>query len=178
MSRHLTREELIDHHKKLGRVRNNLFPESFSIMAIIWNYVLYNDYKFRLSRLQQFNEGLLKYLEPYNTENFIELRERLLRRADFILECGDSEKTYNKKYTNRIHLEKKEIQEKTNKYSTFYNLCAFNYMIDKGYGKKRLERLKNSIKTLMYKAENNELNLIKCHQELAYNGVIIELPNI
>lgn len=179
--KHLTRDDLLQQMKYTANVRKRAAGSSFTGMAILGNYILWKTEGWWQKRLGEYNERVKGY---YDAEPSIhELSNRLYHTADFTVEVeerlrqGSSQKKSHR-YRQQIKKKLMEAEDEISLYSQKYLLIHFNVLIDMGYGKKRLNRVKDAMNQKL-KEINDPMGegAMEMRQELIDNvGIYIEMP--
>ncbi len=184
MKRHFTKDEILQKHKEMMKLKKTQLSAPHSGMAIMLNYILWEKYGYRHERLSKFNESVNEYIRKYeDVEIEIKnLRDKLFEKAEFKIEfIPATEKDIcvnkNNKYLYNLAKQEIEINNQINEYSTLYILSALNVMIDNKFGKSRLEKLKNEMNQFLKDIDSGLIKTMEIHRLLAENGVLIEIPN-
>ena len=179
--KHLTRDELLQQLKHMANVRRKAASAPFTGMAILGNYVLWKTEGWYQKRLVEYNERVGKY---YDVDPDIRvLSDRLYDVTDFTVEVEyhkAQDNRYKKSHGYRHDMEQKlmDAEDEINRCSQKYLLIHFNVLMDMGYGKKRLIRVKDAMNRKLKEAGDP---MGKCVMEMRQElmdgvGIIIEMP--
>lgn len=181
--KHLTRYEILKKYNELSELKYKQKSAPYSAMSIMCNYILWQNYGFRADRIQKFNNAVnVKLQEIDNEEITLEsLQDKLFEKADFKVEYVHyTEKDIYEKKNNKClyDLAKKEIEinNEITGYSVKYLSIVFDYMMSLGFGKKRLNKLREEIMGYFSKVDNGEMKVSTINNELIKNGIVVELP--
>lgn len=155
----------------------------FTGLSILCNYVLWKKEHMSRSKLAEYNKIVAEYdagMEQGTvTREYLE--QRLWDKADFDIKSYQLSEEEIKKQTNkngfrqqltRMNMENLNI---VNKLSTQHLLIHFNALIDMGYGKVRLNRVKDEIKVYLDDVGNTDVMALR--KELFDKvGIYIEMP--
>ena len=182
--RHLTKYEILKKHNELAELKHKQNSAPYSGMAIMCNYILWRDYGFRAERIQRFNNSVNEYLQKIDNEEITleSIYKRLFEKSEFDIEFVQYEEKdirISKKNKYLYNLAKKEIEvnNEITGYSVKYLTIVFNHMMDLGFGKKRLEKLKTEIMDYFGKVDSGEIKVHRINKILIENGILIEMPS-
>lgn len=179
--KHLTRDELLQQLKHTANVRRKAASAPFTGMAILWNYVLWKTEGWYQKRLTEYNERVRHY---YDSDPDIKvLSDRLFEKSEFTVEVQyhqEKDNQYKKSRRYRHDMEQKlmDAEDEINRCSQKYLLIHFNVLMDVGYGKKRLIRVKDAMnQKLKEVGDPMGKGAMEMKQELMDGvGIIIEMP--
>lgn len=179
--KHLTRDELLQQLKHTANVRRKAASASFTGMAILGNYVLWKTEGWYQKRLAEYNQRVRKY---YDADPDIKaLSGRLFEKSEFTVEVQyhqEQDNRYKKSHRYRYGMEQKlmDAEDEINRCSQKYLLIHFNVLMDLGYGKKRLIRVKDAMnQKLKEVGDPMGKGAMEMRQELMDGvGIIIEMP--
>lgn len=179
--RHLTRDELLQQLKHTANVRRKAASAPFTGMAILGNYVLWKTEGWRQKRLAEYNERVRYY---YNSDPDIKvLSDRLFEKSEFTVEVRyhqEQDNRYKKSHRYHHDMEKKlmDAEDEINRCSQKYLLIHFNVLMDMGYGRKRLIRVKDAMNQMLEDiGDPMGKDAMVLRQELMDGvGIIIEMP--
>ncbi len=182
MKRHFTREEILRKHKEMAKLKESQLSAPHSGMAIMLNYILWENYGYRHERLSKFNESVNEYIRKYDDMEIEveDLQKILYDKAEFTIEYvpateKDISVSKKNKYLYNLAKQEIEINNQINSYSTLYILSALNVMIDNKFGKSRLEKLKDEMNQFLKDVDSGLIKTMEVHMFLAKNGIIIEI---
>ncbi len=179
--KHLAKDELLQQLKHTANVRRKASSAPFTGMAILGNYILWKTEGWYQKRLAEYNERVREY---YDMD--IDLRvlsNRLYKAAEFTVEVEyhkAQDNRYKKSHRYRHSMKQKlmEAEDEINRCSQKYLLIHFNVLMDMGYGKKRLNRVKDAM-NLKLKEVGDPMGkgAMEMRQELIDGvGIVIEMP--
>lgn len=181
MKRQRSKEELIGQMLELRRRKETCYSAPFTGMAIICNWVLWKVEGFTQGKLEKYNQMVDVYYQVLNggevtVEN---LDNRLFQKAEFKIEFeeyteSDILVTRKDKYAYAWNKQNIEVNNKINQSCREYLLVCFNVLMDMGYGRKRLERVRANVVDTINTTAGKVMGL---HQELIDGvGIYIEKP--
>lgn len=179
--KHLTRGELLQQLKHTANVRRKAASAPFTGMAILGNYVLWKTEGWYQKRLAEYNDRVKDY---YDADPDIEaLSDRLFEKSEFTVEVQyhqEQDNHYKKSHRYRHEMEKKlmDAEDEINRCSQKYLLIHFNVLIDLGYGRKRLIRVKDAMNQKLKEiGDPMGMGAMEMRQELIDGvGIVIEMP--
>ena len=179
--KHLTKVELLQQLKHTANVRRKASSAPFTGMAILGNYILWKTEGWYQKRLAEYNERVREY---YDMDIDIKvLSNRLYKAAEFNVEveyhkAQDNQYKKSRRYRHSMEQKLMEAEDEINLCSQKYQLIHFNVLIDMGYGKKRLNRVKDAMNRKLEEVSNPMgKGAMEMRQELMDGvGVIIEMP--
>lgn len=155
----------------------------FTGLSILCNYVLWKKEHMSRSKLTEYNQIVQEYdvgIENGSvTRDFLE--QRLWDKAEFDVKSYQMSEEEIQKQTSKNGFKQKilrmniENMNIVNKLSTQHLLIHFNALIDMGYGKVRLNRVKDEIKAYLDDVGNTDVMALR--KELFDKvGIYIEMP--
>ena len=179
--RHIPKDELLQQLKHTANVCRKASSAPFTGMAIISNYILWKTECWYQKRLAEYNQRVKAYYDA--DPDISELHDRLYNVADFTVEVeyhNAQDNRYKKSWRYRHSMEQKlmDAEDEINRCSQKYLLIHFNVLMDMGYGKKRLNRVKDAM-NLKLKEVGDPMgkDAMEMRQELIDGvGIIIEMP--
>lgn len=181
MKRHRSKNELLAQMRELQRRKMTRFTAPFTGMAIISNFVLWKVEKFTQNKLEKYNQLVNEYYLKINNGDISldSLADRLFQKAEFKIEFepyteDDILVSRKDKYAYAWNKQNIEINNAINDSCREYLIICFNALMDMGYGKKRLGRVRvNVLETL----NSSGGKVMGMHQELIDGvGIYIEKP--
>lgn len=181
MAKHKTKDELLRELKHVSKVRRRASSAPFTGMAILGNYILWYIEGWGQKRLAEYNNKVAEY---YSQEYDMQaLSDRLMNKAEFSVEVAyhsESDNRYKKSQKYRHSMEQKlmDAEDEINRCSQKYLLIHFNVLMDMGYGKKRLTRIKDAMnQKLREVSDPMGVGAMEMRQELMDGvGICIEMP--
>lgn len=179
--KHLTKSELLQQLKYTANVRRKAASAPFTGMAILGNYILWKSEGWEQEQLAEYNEKVAEYyaIEP----NIQELSDRLNDKADFTIEVAYHSETDNRykrseKYRRDMEQKLMDAEDEINRCSQKYLLIHFNVLIDMGYKKEHLNRIKDSLNTKLAEVSDSMgTGAMQMRRELMDGvGICIEMP--
>lgn len=179
--KHLTRDELLQKLKHTANLRRKAAGAPFTGMAILGNYVLWKTEGWYQKRLADYNGRVQHYYD--SDPDIRELSNRLFEKSEFTVEVEyhkAQNNRYKKSHRYRHDMEQKlmDAEDEINRCSQKYLLIHFNVLMDMGYGKKRLIRVKDAMnRKLKETGDPMGKDVMALRQELMDGvGIIIEMP--
>lgn len=179
--KHLTKTELLQQLRYAANVRRKASSAPFTGMAILGNYILWKTEGWGQKRLAKYNAKVAEY---YSAEPDVQkLSNRLNHKADFTIEVvyhSENDNRYQKSKKYRYSMEQKlmDAEDEINRCSQKYLLIHFNVLMDMGYGKARLTRIKDAMNEKL--KENSDpmgTGAMEMRRELMDGvGICIEMP--
>ena len=178
--KHLTRDELLQQLKHTANVRRKASSAPFTGMAILGNYILWKTEGWYQKRLAEYNERVREY---YDMDIDIKvLSNRLYHVADFTVEVEyhkvqDNQYKKSQRYRHSMEQKLMDAEDEINRCSQKYMLIHFNVLMDMGYGKKRLIRVKDAMNRKLGEiSDPMGKGAMEMRQELMDGvGIIIEM---
>lgn len=179
--KHLTKAELLQQLKHTANIRRKASSAPFTGMAILGNYILWKTEGWYQKRLAEYNQRVREY---YDMDIDIKvLSNRLYKVAEFTVEVEyhkvhDNQYKESRRYRHSMEQKLMEAEDEINRCSQKYLLIHFNVLMDMGYGKKRLIRIKDALNQKLKEiADPMGEGAMEMRQELMNGvGIIIEMP--
>lgn len=181
MKKHLTKDEILKQMRHTANVCKKSSSAPFTGMAILSNYVLWQEEGWGQKRLADYNQRVAEY---YKREPDIkQLSDRLMGKAEFSVEVGyhqESDNRYKKADKYRYAMEQKlmDAEDEINRCSQKYLLIHFNVLMDIGYGKTRLTRNKDAMNRQLYAVKDpmGDGAMVMRKKLMDGVGIVIEMP--
>lgn len=179
--KHLTKTEILEQLKYTANIRKKASGAPFTGMAILGNYILWKTEGWYQKHLAEYNERVKEY---YDMDIDIKaLSKRLYDAADFAVEVKyhkvqDNQCKKSQRYRQIMEQKLMDAEDEINRCSQKYLLIHFNALMDMGYGKKRLNRVKDAMNKKLNDIEDPMgEDAMKMRQELIDEmGIYIEMP--
>lgn len=177
--KHFTRDQLLYQMNKTAYDAKNAKSSAFSGLSILCNYAIWKNENFRTTKLQEYNGLVAEYESRYMKGEITveEMSDRLNRKAGFTLTYIPYTEIANTKNKALRWLSEKDNVSNNNVSETCirYQLEHYNALMDMGFGKVRLERVKGYIQDMLNGLA--ELDIWSIRKELIDEaGVYIEMP--
>ena len=176
--KHMTKDELLFHLRGMSRMNLYGVGVAYRNSAVLTNHILWKSEKFKTDQFVKFNELVNKKFN--DDESLDEINKRLKRKANFTVsfsECtlDDIPRTGNKAI-DTIRVGMIDIDNEVNDMTRKYILYAYDSLMDMGFGKTRLTRIKQKIseEITFIETETIEFYQKELMEEI---GLLIELPD-
>ena len=176
--KHMTKNELLYHLRGMSRLNLYGVGVAYRDAAVLTNHILWKSEKFKTNQFVKFNELVNKKFQ--DNESLDEINKRLKRKANFtvsVSECtlADIPRTGNKAIDS-IRVGMIDIDNEINDMTRKYILYTYDSLMDMGFGKTRLTRIKQKISEEITFIETATIELYQ--KELMDEiGLLIELPD-
>lgn len=171
--------------RETKKLTANSEATAFTGIDVLCNYTLWHDEKWTQKELVEYHTAVMEYDRKfYDGEITIEqMSKRLWDKAEFTIEYvpQTEEGTYLKsKFQRDMELRTIKAGNIINEISQQYLLIFFNVLMDSGYGKKRLNRVKDNInKWLDIASKDTGKKIMDLHRELVDKvGIYVEMPDL
>lgn len=180
--RHKTKAELLHELNYTARCRRNSHSASFSGLAVYLTHILVFDEHWRPGQIQKLHESIAAGLE---NESFdVEAaNKRLNEKTGLTFEIvrhTEDDIKISKKQSYRYMIEKKlfEAEDDIVEYCQKWCLIAYNYLMDNGFGNKRINRINESLRVALEQSECGVMDkkVFVLWRELIDAGYYIEMP--
>ena len=181
MKKHLSKNELLQQMKYVSKMRSKATSAPFTTMSVLSNWTLWKTEGWGNIRLADYNQRVADYYaEEYD---MTALSDRLMQKADFSVEVkyhtyDDNCYKKSKKYRHTMEQKLMEADDEINRCSQKYLLIHFNVLMDMGYGKIRLNRVKDAMNENLNQYRSDiDISVMDWRRELVEKvGIYIEMP--
>lgn len=179
---HKTRAELLHELNYTAKCRRNSYSASFSGLSVYLTHILVFQEKWRPGQIQKLyqaiTDGLADDAFDIDASN-ARLKEKTGLAFEVVRhEDSDIHISRNKKYRYMIVQKLNEAEDEICMYCMRWCLIAYSYLLDNGFGKKRITRINDALKECLEKSESGvvDAKVAVMRQELIDAGYIIEMP--
>lgn len=180
----MSKAEILMNLYETKKLQKKAVSAPFTGMSVLCNHVLWKKEHMSQTKITEYNQLIAEYEEKLEegTVTREELEERLWNKAEFDIKnysmsSEDIEKaTQKKNFINQLAKIQIESFNIINEMSTRHLVIHFNVLMDMGYGKVRLTRVKDGLKE--YLDHMKEKDVMEMRRELFDRfGIYIEMPN-
>ena len=179
---HRTRAELLRELNYTVKCRRNSYSASFSGLSVYLTHILVFQEKWRPGQIQKLyqaiTDGLADESFDIDTAN-ARLKEKTGVAFEVVRhEDSDIHISKKKKYRYMIVQKLNEAEDEICTYCMRWCLITYSYLMDNGFGKKRITRINDALKECLEKSESGVMDskVAVMRQELIDAGYIIEVP--
>lgn len=177
---HKTRAELLRELNYTAKCRRNSHSASFSGLAVYLTHILVFEEHWRPGQIQKLHEAIAAGLEDASFD--VEAaNKRLNEKAGIKIEIilhRDQDTSKKQGYDHMIRKKLDEAEDEINEYCQRWFLITYSYLMDNGFGSKRINRINDAIKSALKKSEGGVLddNVFVLWRKLIDAGYYIEMP--
>lgn len=180
---HKTREELLHELNYTAKCRRNSHSASFSGLAVHLTHILVFDEHWRPGQITKLHQAIADGLsnESFDIEA---ANARLKNKTGLnieIIKHTDTDIEASKKRKYRYMMEKKlnEAEDEINEYCQRWLLIAYSYLMDNGFGSKRINRINEALRDALNYSDCGVVDkkVFALWQELISAGYYIEMPS-
>lgn len=180
--KHKTKAELLRELNYTAKCRRNLRSASFSGLAVYLTHILVFEEHWRPGQIRKLHEAIAAGLEDASFD--VEAaNDRLNEKAGIKIEIilhrdQNTGSPENRGYINMLRQKLNEAEDEINEYCQRWFLIAYSYLMDNGFGSKRINRINDAIKSALKRSEGGVLddNVFVLWWELIDAGYYIEMP--
>lgn len=179
---HRTRAELLRELNYTAKCRRNSYSASFSGLSVYLTHILVFKEKWRPGQIQKLYQAITEGLAD-DAFDIDAANARLKEKTGLAFEVvrhedSDIHISRNKKYRYMIVQKLNEAEDEICTYCMRWCLIAYSYLMDNGFGKKRITRINDALKECLEKSESGvvDAKVAVMRQELIDAGYIIEMP--
>lgn len=179
---HKTRAELLLELNYTAKCRRNSYSASFSGLSVYLTHILVFQEKWRPGQIQKLYQAITDGLAD-DAFDIDAANTRLKEKTGLAFEVvrhedSDIHISRNKKYRYTIVQKLNEAEDEICTYCMRWCLIAYSYLMDNGFGKKRITRINDALKECLEKSESGvvDAKVAVMRQELIDAGYIIEMP--
>lgn len=180
--KHKTKTELLRELNYTAKCRRNSHSASFSGLAVYLTHILVFDEHWRPGQIQKLHEAIATGLED-DAFDVDAANKRLNEKTGLTFEIvrhTDEDIKASKKQAYRYMIEKKlnEAEDDIVEYCRKWCLIAYSYLMDNGFGNKRINRINESLRVALEQSECGVVDkkVLVLWQELIDAGYYIEMP--
>lgn len=180
---HKTRAELLHELNYAAKCRRNSHSASFSGLVVHLTHILVFEEHWRPGQItklhQAISDGLASDSFDVEAAN-IRLKEKTGLNIE-IIKHTDADIEASKKQKYRYMMEKKlnEAEDEINEYCQRWLLIAYSYLMDNGFGSKRINRINEALREALNCSDCGVVDkkVFGLWQELISAGYYIEMPS-
>lgn len=179
---HKTRAELLRELNYTAKCRRNSYSASFSGLSVYLTHILVFQEKWRPGQIQKLYQAITEGLAD-DAFDIDAANARLKEKTGLAFEVvrhedSDIHVSRNKKYRYMIVQKLNEAEDEICTYCMRWCLIAYSYLLDNGFGKKRITRINDALKECLEKSESGvvDAKVAVMRQDLIDAGYIIEMP--
>ncbi|RHT85245.1 hypothetical protein DW725_00815 [Clostridiaceae bacterium AM27-36LB] len=179
---HKTRAELLHELNYTAKCRRNSYSASFSGLSVYLTHILVFQEHWRPGQIVKLHQAIAKGLED---ESFdvdaanARLKEKTGVAFEVVMhEDSDIHVSRKKKYRYMIEQKLNEAENEIITYCMRWCLIAYSYLMDNGFGSKRINRINDALKDCLEKSVCGvvDVKVAVMARELEDAGYVIEMP--
>ena len=179
---HKTRAELLHELNYTAKCRRNSYSASFSGLSVYLTHILVFQEHWRQGQIVKLHQAIAEGLEDESFD-VDAANARLKEKTGVAFEVvrhEDSDIHVNRKKKYRYMMEQK-LNEAENEIITYcmrWCLIAYSYLMDNGFGSKRINRINDALKDCLEKSVCGvvDVKVAAMARELEDAGYVIEMP--
>lgn len=179
---HKTRAELLHELNYTAKCRRNSYSASFSGLSVYLTHILVFQEHWRQGQIVKLHQAIAEGLEDESFD-VDAANARLKEKTGVAFEVvrhEDSDIHVNRKKKYRYMMEQKlnEAENETITYCMRWCLIAYSYLMDNGFGSKRINRINDALKDCLEKSVCGvvDVKVAVMARELEDAGYVIEMP--
>ena len=179
---HKTRAELLHELNYTAKCRRNSYSVSFSGLSVYLTHILVFQEHWRQGQIVKLHQAIAEGLED---ESFdvdaanARLKEKTGVAFEVVMhEDSDIHVSRKKKYRYMIEQKLNEAENEIITYCMRWCLIAYSYLMDNGFGSKRINRINDALKDCLEKSVCGvvDVKVAVMARELEDAGYVIEMP--
>ena len=179
---HKTRAELLHELNYTAKCRRNSYSASFSGLSVYLTHILVFQEHWRQGQIVKLHQAIAEGLEDESFD--VDAANARLKEqtgvAFEVVRHEDSDIHVNRKKKYRYMMEQK-LNEAENEIITYcmrWCLIAYSYLMDNGFGSKRINRINDALKDCLEKSVCGvvDVKVAVMARELEDAGYVIEMP--
>lgn len=179
---HKTRAELLHELNYTAKCRRNSYSASFSGLSVYLTHILVFQEHWRPGQIVKLHQAIAEGLED---ESFdvdaanARLKEKTGVAFEVVMhEDSDIHVSRKKKYRYMMEQKLNEAENEIITYCMRWCLIAYSYLIDNGFGSKRINRINDALKDCLEKSVCGvvDVKVAVMARELEDAGYVIEMP--
>ena len=179
---HKTRAELLHELNYTAKCRRNSYSASFSGLSVYLTHILVFQEHWRPGQIVKLHQAIAKGLED---ESFdvdaanARLKEKTGVAFEVVMhEDSDIHVSRKKKYRYMMEQKLNEAENEIITYCMRWCLIAYSYLMDNGFGSKRINRINDALKDCLEKSVCGvvDVKVAVMARELEDAGYVIEMP--
>ena len=179
---HKTRTELLHELNYTAKCRRNSYSASFSGLSVYLTHILVFQEHWRPGQIVKLHQAIAEGLE---NESFdvdaanARLKEKTGVAFEVVMhEDSDIHVSKKKKYRYMMEQKLNEAENEIITYCMRWCLIAYSYLMDNGFGSKRINRINDALKDCLEKSVCGvvDVKVAVMARELEDAGYVIEMP--
>lgn len=179
---HKTRAELLHELNYTAKCRRNSYSASFSGLSVYLTHILVFQEHWRPGQIVKLHQAIAEGLE---NESFdvdaanARLKEKTGVAFEVVMhEDSDIHVSKKKKYRYMMEQKLNEAENEIITYCMRWCLIAYSYLMDNGFGSKRINRINDALKDCLEKSVCGvvDVKVAVMARELEDAGYVIEMP--
>lgn len=179
---HKTRAELLHELNYTAKCRRNSYSASFSGLSVYLTHILVFQEHWRPGQIVKLHQAIAEGLE---NESFdvdaanARLKEKTGVAFEVVMhEDSDIHVSKKKKYRYMMEQKLNEAENEIITYCMRWCLIAYSYLMDNGFGNKRINRINDALKDCLEKSVCGvvDVKVAVMARELEDAGYVIEMP--
>lgn len=179
---HKTRAELLHELNYTAKCRRNSYSASFSGLSVYLTHILVFQEHWRPGQIVKLHQAIAEGLED---ESFdvdaanARLKEKTGVAFEVVMhEDSDIHVSRKKKYRYMMEQKLNEAEDEIRTYCIRWCLIAYSYLMDNGFGSKRINRINDALKDCLEKSVCGvvDVKVAVMARELEDAGYVIEMP--
>ena len=179
---HKTRAELLHELNYTAKCRRNSYSASFSGLSVYLTHILVFQEHWRPGQIVKLHQAIAEGLED---ESFdvdaanARLKEKTGVAFEVVMhEDSDIHVSRKKKYRYMMEQKLNEAENEIITYCMRWCLIAYSYLMDNGFGSKRINRINDALKDCLEKSVCGvvDVKVAVMARELEDAGYVIEMP--
>lgn len=179
---HKTRAELLHELNYTAKCRRNSYSASFSGLSVYLTHILVFQEHWRPGQIVKLHQAIAEGLEDESFD-VDAANARLKEKTGVAFEVvmhkdSDIHVSRKKKYRYMMEQKLNEAEDEIHTYCMRWCLIAYSYLVDNGFGSKRINRINDALKDCLEKSLCGvvDVKVAVMARELEDAGYVIEMP--
>ena len=179
---HKTRAELLHELNYTAKCRRNSYSASFSGLSVYLTHILVFQEHWRQGQIVKLHQAIAEGLEDESFD-VDAANARLKEKTGVAFEVvmhkdSDIHVSRKKKYRYMMEQKLNEAEDEIHTYCMRWCLIAYSYLMDNGFGSKRINRINDALKDCLEKSVCGvvDVKVAVMARELEDAGYVIEMP--
>lgn len=179
---HKTRAELLHELNYTAKCRRNSYSASFSGLSVYLTHILVFQEHWRPGQIVKLHQAIAEGLEDESFD-VDAANARLKEKTGVAFEVvmhkdSDIHVSRKKKYRYMMEQKLNEAEDEIHTYCMRWCLIAYSYLVDNGFGSKRINRINDALKDCLEKSVCGvvDVKVAVMARELEDAGYVIEMP--
>lgn len=179
---HKTRAELLHELNYTAKCRRNSYSASFSGLSVYLTHILVFQEHWRPGQIVKLHQAIAEGLEDESFDVDVanaRLKEKTGVAFEVVMhEDSDIHVSRKKKYRYMMEQKLNEAENEIITYCMRWCLIAYSYLMDNGFGSKRINRINDALKDCLEKSVCGvvDVKVAVMARELEDAGYVIEMP--